>query len=174
MLHNLTEKTAKIDVFMRMFESLVRSPCVIAVYRENALLKFSRCRGKLYDALDSFKPLEAKENPVTHGGPYVIDEYFKPLKTAKDCSDEELKGRIMVVPFKPTKIMEGSEVSPSSPSSPRRRNLNRGVFLFIDLSTVNMVSRLFMNPELMDIEYLQLPVFFSKIEKDLLTKVDSK
>lgn len=159
---------------MRMFESLVRSPCVIAVYRENALLKFSRCRGKLYDALDSFKPLEAKDNPATLGGPYVLDDQHKPFRSAKECTDEELKGRIMVIPFKPNRIMEGSEASPSSPVSPRRRNLNRGVFLFVDLSIVNMVSRLFMNPELMDIEYLQLPVFFSKIEKDLLTKCDSK
>jgi hypothetical protein len=174
MLYNLTEKSAKIDVFMRLFESLLGTQCAIAVYRENAMLKCSRCRGKLYDSLDNFKPLESKDALASFGSAYVLDEHYKPYKTAKECSEVELKGKIMIIPFKSTKIMDGSEGTPSSPSSPRRKTLYRGTFLFIELSSLNIISSLFMHHDLMEKENLQLPLIFSKMEKELLTKVDSK
>lgn len=174
MLHNLSEKSAKIDVFMRMFESLLNTACAIAIYRENGLIKFSRCRGKLYDTLDNYKPFDHKDSSVTLGSSYVLDDQFKPSKAAKECSDKELKGKIMVVPFKQFKVAQGIESSHSSPASPRRKNINRGAFLFVDLSVVNSVARLLMNPDLLEAEYLALPTFFLKMEKDLLAKIESK
>ena len=174
MLHNLTDKSSKCDVFMRFFESLFDCPCVLALYRENALLKFSRCRGQLYAAIDGFKPVDFKETMGTSGGIYILDEQNRPSKLVGTCSEDKLKGKIMVISFKRSKVSEPGESSPSSPSSPSKRNLNRGTFLFLELSKVNLITTLFAHLEQKDDERLQLSNFFSKVEKEFLSKIDSK
>jgi hypothetical protein len=137
-------------------------------------LKISRCSDRLYAAVENFKPLEYRENIPVSAGSFILDEHHRPLKAARDCSESELKGKIMVVPFKSVITTQTADGAPTTPVSPRKKSVNRGAFLFLELTKVNLVTLLYTNFEQIDNENLNMSKVFSDVEKEFLTKIDSK
>lgn len=171
MLQNLTDKSAKADVFMRFFESVFLCQCTVALYRDNFLLRSSRCQESLYKVVENFKPSLLTEEFPSKGVAQLLDADNRPCKSASEATDDELEGKIVVVCLRPHR----KNVSPEdSPGTPAGRKTTRGVYLFLELKQVGVMTRVLLDRQKFQHETRFLDHIFSMVEREMLKKTDSK